>query len=164
MSRATEITTSRRGDVTNARDKQTVLCPLLIPAVAVSLKCPWFYCLLRSYKITFQLCGLSEHIDVAFITNQNGYDSLASAMYFERFWFRRCTRSSKRLSCEYYITGKNNKKNTHKNPKFERVRQVPIRELGWEFPDWDLSHFKSVIFFLSIYSVPSICITCYWDA
>ena len=39
MSRATEITTSRRGDVTNARDKQTVLCPLLIsnfePAVAV---------------------------------------------------------------------------------------------------------------------------------
>ena len=42
MTRATEITTSRRGDVTNARDKQTVvLCPLLIriiePAVAVSL-------------------------------------------------------------------------------------------------------------------------------
>ena len=39
MSRATEITTSRRGDVTNARDKQTVLCPLVIsnfePAVAV---------------------------------------------------------------------------------------------------------------------------------
>ena len=29
MSRATEITTSRRGDVTNARDKQTVLCPWL---------------------------------------------------------------------------------------------------------------------------------------
>ena len=29
MSRATEITTSRRGDVTNARYKQTVLCPLL---------------------------------------------------------------------------------------------------------------------------------------
>ena len=27
-------------------------------------------------------------------------------------------------------------KNTHKNPKFERVRQVPIRELAW-----DLSHF-----------------------
>ena len=42
------------------------------------------------------------------------------------------------------ITGKNNRfpfldilgylKNTHKNPKFGRVRQVPIRELGWEFP------------------------------
>ena len=30
MPQATEITTSRRGDVTNARDKQTVLCPLLI--------------------------------------------------------------------------------------------------------------------------------------
>jgi len=42
------------------------------------------------------------------------------------------------------ITAKNNEfpfldilkylKNTHKNPKFGRVRQVPIRELGWEFP------------------------------
>ena len=32
-------------------------------------------------------------------------------------------------------------KNTHKNPKFGRVRQVPTRELGWEFPGWDLSHF-----------------------
>ena len=31
-------------------------------------------------------------------------------------------------------------KNTHKNPKFGRVRQVPIWELSWEFPDWDLSH------------------------
>ena len=49
------------------------------------------------------------------------------------------------------FTGKNNRfpfldilgnlKNTHKNPKFGRVRQVPIRELGWEFPGWDLSHF-----------------------
>ena len=41
MSRATEIMTSRRGEVANARHKQTVLCPLLIsnssiePAVAV---------------------------------------------------------------------------------------------------------------------------------
>ena len=41
MSRATDILTLRRGDVTNACDKQTVLCPLLIsnssiePAVAV---------------------------------------------------------------------------------------------------------------------------------
>ena len=32
-------------------------------------------------------------------------------------------------------------KNTNKNPKFGRVRQVPTRELGWEFPGWDLSHF-----------------------
>ena len=32
-------------------------------------------------------------------------------------------------------------KNTHKNPKFERMGQVPIRELGWEFPGWELSHF-----------------------
>ena len=28
-------------------------------------------------------------------------------------------------------------KNTHKNPKFGRVRQLPIRELGLEFPGWD---------------------------
>ena len=33
----------------------------------------------------------------------------------------------------------NNLKNTHKNPKFGRMRQVTIRELGWEFPGWDLS-------------------------
>ena len=74
MSRPTEITTSRRGDVTNARYKQTVLCPLLISNYwtggCCELKCAWFYCLLRSYKSTLQLCGLSEHVDVAFITNQ----------------------------------------------------------------------------------------------
>ena len=49
------------------------------------------------------------------------------------------------------LTGKNNGfpfldilgylKNTHKNPKFGRVKQVPIWELSWEFPGWDLSHF-----------------------
>ena len=57
------------------------------------------------------------------------------------------TCSMPRESC----TGKNNRfpfldilgylKNTHKNPKFGRVRHVPTRELGWEFPGWDLSHF-----------------------
>ena len=57
-------------------------------------------------------------------------------------------------------TGKNNGfpfldilgylKNTHKNPKFERVRQFPIRELGWEFPDWDLSHFAKFGIFMGI--------------
>ena len=57
-------------------------------------------------------------------------------------------------------TGKNNQfpfldilgylKNTHKNPKFGRVRQVPTRELGWEFPDWDLSHFAKFGIFMSI--------------
>ena len=46
-------------------------------------------------------------------------------------------------------TGKNNRfpfldilgylKNTYKNPKFGRLRQVPTRDLGWEFPGWDLS-------------------------
>ena len=58
------------------------------------------------------------------------------------------------------LTGKNNGfpfldilgylKNTHKNPKFGRVRQVPIRELGWEFPGWDLSHFAKFGIFMGI--------------
>ena len=57
-------------------------------------------------------------------------------------------------------TGKNNRfpfwdilgylKNTHKNPKFGRVRQVPTRELGWEFPGWDLSHFAK---FFPVYKI-----------
>ena len=57
-------------------------------------------------------------------------------------------------------TGKNNRfpfldilgylKNTHKNPKFGRARQAPIRELGWEFPGWDLSHFAKFGIFMDI--------------
>ena len=60
----------------------------------------------------------------------------------------------------HQITGKNKGfpfldilgylKNTHKNPKFGRVRQVPIRELGWEFPDWDLSRFPKFGVFVGI--------------
>ena len=61
---------------------------------------------------------------------------------------------------EALLTGKNNGfpfldilgylKNTHQNPKFGRVRQVPIRELGWEFPGWDLSHFAKYGIFMGI--------------
>ena len=61
-------------------------------------------------------------------------------------------------------TGKNNGfpfldflwylKNTPKNPKFGRVRQVPIRELGWEFPGWDLSHFAKFGIFMGILKIP----------
>ena len=60
----------------------------------------------------------------------------------------------------YTTTGKNNGfpfldilgylKNTHKNPKFGRVRQVPIWELSWEFPGWDLSHFTKFGIFMGI--------------
>ena len=64
-------------------------------------------------------------------------------------------------SCLWRVsTGKNNwfpildifgyLKNTHKNPKFGRVRQIPIWELGWEFPDWDLSHFFKFGIFVGI--------------
>ena len=51
-----------------------------------------------------------------------------------------------------WTTGKNNRfpfldilgslKNTHKNPKFGKVRQVPTREFPTKFPGWDLSHFQ----------------------
>ena len=40
--------------------------------------------------------------------------------------------------------------NTHKNPKFGIVRQVPIWELSWEFPGWDLSHFAKYGIFMGI--------------
>ena len=53
------------------------------------------------------------------------------------------------------ITGKNNGfpvldifgylKNTHKNPKFGKVRQVPTK-----FPDWDLSHSSKFGIFVGI--------------
>ena len=64
------------------------------------------------------------------------------------------------LQKKNHFTGKNNGfpildilgylKNTQKNPKFGRVRQIPIWELGWEFPDWDLSHFTKFGIFLGI--------------
>ena len=41
-------------------------------------------------------------------------------------------------------------KNTQKNPKLGRVRQIPIWEFGWEFPDWDLTHFTKFGIFLGI--------------
>ena len=64
------------------------------------------------------------------------------------------------LDCSSVHTGKNNRfpfldilgylNNTHKNPKFRRVRQVPIRNLGWEFRGWDLSHFAKFGIFMGI--------------
>ena len=58
------------------------------------------------------------------------------------------------------ITGKNNGfpfldilgylKNTHKNPKFGKVRQVPTREFPTKFPDWDLSHSSKFGIFVGI--------------
>ena len=52
--------------------------------------------------------------------------------------------------CVTLSTGKNNGfpsldilgylKNTHKNPKFGKVRQIPIREFQTKLPNWDLSH------------------------
>ena len=65
-----------------------------------------------------------------------------------------------KISFKAIFTGKNNGfpfldilgnlKNTHKNPKFGRVRQVPTRELGWELPGWDLSHFAKFGIFMGI--------------
>ena len=67
-----------------------------------------------------------------------------------------------RLTClAYFInTGKNNGfpflvilgylKNTHKNPKFGKVRQVPTREFPTKFPGWDLSHSSKFGIFVGI--------------
>ena len=59
------------------------------------------------------------------------------------------------------ITGKNNRfpildilgylKNTHKNPKFGKVRQVPTREFPTKFPDLDLSHSSKFGIFVGIF-------------
>ena len=40
--------------------------------------------------------------------------------------------------------------NTHKNPKFGKVRQVPNREFPTKFPDWDLSHSSKFGIFVGI--------------
>ena len=69
-----------------------------------------------------------------------------SSTYLDHRWQNVSTSSSVNLKSH---TGKNNGfpfldilglgylKNTHKNPKIGRVRQMPIREFGWEYPDWD---------------------------
>ena len=41
-------------------------------------------------------------------------------------------------------------KNTHKNPKFGKMRQVPTREFPTKFPGWDLSHSSKFGIFLGI--------------
>ena len=72
------------------------------------------------------------------------------------------------LQYDVHCTAKNNRfpfldilgylKNTHKKPKFGRVRQVPNRKLGWEFPGWDLSHFAKFGIFMGIFfKYPKIC-------
>ena len=41
-------------------------------------------------------------------------------------------------------------KNTHKNPKFGKVKQVPTREFPTKFPDRDLSHSSKFGIFVGI--------------
>ena len=41
-------------------------------------------------------------------------------------------------------------KNTNKNPKFGKVRQVPTGEFPTKFPDWDLSHSSKFGIFVGI--------------
>ena len=64
------------------------------------------------------------------------------------------------------VTGKNNGfpildilgylENTHKNPKFGRVRQIPIREFPTKFPNWDLSHSPEFGIFWVFFKYPKI--------
>ena len=59
-----------------------------------------------------------------------------------------------------YVTGKNNRfpfldilgylKNTHKNTKFGKVRQVQTREFPTKFPGWDSSHSSKFGIFVGI--------------
>ena len=44
--------------------------------------------------------------------------------------------------------------NTHKHPKFSKVRQVPTREFPTRFPDWDLSHSCKFGIFVGILQIP----------
>ena len=91
----------------------------------------------------------SSHLNVRYVTCSSGTDCHAESPPGRVQRFKVAT-----------ITGKNNGfpfldilgylKNTQKNPKFGRVRQVPIRELGWEFPTWDLSHFAKFGIFMGI--------------
>ena len=63
-----------------------------------------------------------------------------------------------------FSTGKNSRfpvwdilgylKNTHKNPKFGKVRQVPSREFPTKFPGWDLSHCSKLGIFEGILQIP----------
>ena len=63
--------------------------------------------------------------------------------------------------CLNIYTGKNNGyfpfldflgylKNTHKIPKFGKVRQVPSGEFPTKFPDWYLSHSSTFRIFVGI--------------
>ena len=64
------------------------------------------------------------------------------------------------------VTGKNNGfpfldilgylKNTHKNPKFGKVRQVPIREFPTKFPDWDFLTLPNLGFSWVFFKYPKI--------
>ena len=47
-------------------------------------------------------------------------------------------------------------KNTNKYPKFGRVRQVPIRELRWEFPGWTCLTLPNLGFLWVFFKNPKI--------
>ena len=44
-------------------------------------------------------------------------------------------------------------KNTHKNPTFGKVRQVPTKEFPTKFPDWDLFHSSKFVISVGIISL-----------
>ena len=71
-------------------------------ALSRTLSCAWFYCLLRSYKSTLQICWLSEHVDVAFITNQI-WGWLPRDCYVLWKVLVQAMHGVFQLSCEYYI-------------------------------------------------------------
>ena len=99
-------------------------------------------------------------LEYTIVNRGNGYETRQSSLLYVFVLFFGLDPAQNTIVVYSVLTGKNNRfpfldilgnlKNTHKNPKFGRMRQVPIRELGWEFPGWDLSHFAKFGIFMGI--------------
>ena len=84
------------------------------------------------------------------LVNQNAVFLLGHELY--RLWKQLWSCSNHRKNNRFpFLDILEYLKNTHKNPKFGRVRQVPTGELGWEFPGWDLSSLCQIWDFYGYY-------------
>ena len=117
---------------------------------------------LRFFELAFShFAPLKGHIvrSLEWTHLQNFKNTLNDPKQFKKLRVRCVSRST---LCS--ITGKNNGfpfldilgylKNTHKNPNFGKVRQVPTREFPTKFPVWDLSHSSKFGIFMGIHLIP----------
>ena len=112
---------------------------------------------LKLGKINVLSCDLTKQRQKLFCV------LLGSAVVVCLFFF--CNNLSSVMICTitletvtFQFTGKNNRfplldilgylKNTHKNPKFGKVRQVPTREFPTKFPGWEYPIMGICYFFL----------------